>query len=138
MNASQNRFLRVSFSISCVLLVLLLLGCGRGKQTTASVAGRYTREGYQDEYLLLNRDGTYTKRVRVLTDEPETSSGTWKLENNTMQEYNSDYGTCTYEVDGTNIKVKVDFGWSEGKIEGDTIVGISLMDPDKTWVKEGG
>jgi hypothetical protein len=116
----------------------LLLGCGRGKQTTASVAGRYTREGYQDEYLLLNRDGTYTKRVRVLTDEPETSSGTWKLENNTMQEYNSDYGTCTYEVDGTNIKVKVDFGWSEGKIEGDTIVGISLMDPDKTWVKEGG
>jgi len=79
----QNRFLRFFLSISCVLLILLLLGCG-GRKTGTSVAGRYTREGFSDEYLILNQDGTYTKRVRVLTDEPETSSGNWQLENDTI------------------------------------------------------
>jgi len=62
----------------------LLLGCSGGRQTATSVAGRYARKGFPDEYLLLNRDGTYTKRVRVLTDEPSTSSGNWNLENNTI------------------------------------------------------
>jgi len=106
----QNFRWRALFLILLVLSVGVLFGCSRGN----SIAGKYaSRDGL--DHLELKGDGTCH-----------------------MEEYNSDYGTCTYEVDGTNIKVKVDFGWSEGKIEGDTIVGISLMDPDKTWVKEGG
>ena len=104
----QNHHRRILLVISLVLFVGLLFGCSGGN----SIAGKYvSRDGL--DHLELKRDGTCY-----------------------MEEYVSNYGKCTYEVNGTNIKVKVDFGWSEGKIEGDTIVGISLMDPDKTWVKE--
>lgn len=105
----QNYHWRILLVVSLVLFIGLLFGCSGGN----SIAGKYvSRDGL--DHLELKRDGTCY-----------------------MEEYNSNYGKGTYEVNGTNIKVKVDFGWSEGKIEGNTIVGITLWGPEeKIWVKK--
>ena len=104
----QNYHWRILLVVSLVLFIGLLFGCSGGN----SIAGKYvSRDGL--DHLELKRDGTCY-----------------------MEEYNSNYGKGTYEVKGNTIIVRVDFGWSEGKIEGNTIVGITLWGPEKIWVKK--
>ena len=103
----QNHHWRILFVVSLVLFIGLLFGCSGGN----SIAGKYVSRDNLD-HLELKRDGTCH-----------------------VEEYGMDY-TGTYEIEGSTITVRVDFGWSEGKIEGNTIVGLSVMDPDKIWVKK--
>lgn len=104
----QNFRSQTLLLILLVVFVGLLFGCSEGN----SIAGKYvSRDGL--DHLELRRDGTCY-----------------------LEEYNSNYGKGTYEVKGDTIIVRVDFGWSEGKIEGNTIVGISLWESNKTWVKK--
>jgi len=44
------------------------------------VAGRYVKEGHPDEYLVLDRHGTYTQAERGMLNELYTISGEWDLD----------------------------------------------------------
>lgn len=44
------------------------------------VAGRYTKEDHPDEYLVLDKDGTYTKTERGIGNELLTTSGEWDID----------------------------------------------------------
>jgi len=110
----MNKFQNLSRRMLPVILVLLLVGLLFGCSGSKSFVGKYVSRNNLDQLEL-------------------KSNGTCYLE-----EYGNDYGKGTYEVEGTSIRVEFAYGWDEGKIEGDTIIGISLWDADKTWVKKRG
>ena len=86
--------------------VVIFAGCIGGPE------GRYVQEGYPDNYLDINHDGTF-----YLTAEGESISGTWTIEENRI------YLTTT--VLGTSSTLQA------------TIKGNTIIDPDgMRWIKQ--